>query len=265
MQKNQGIIDILNRLHADIRALEEEFGLRFGGSDFRPRIDYFHEAVEAYAAGGIPAERLNVEKLAYDVEALRYLHTTPLGELQPGGRRRSPSQEVARMEEGALTANRRPDRETKARLSELYQQYGVLFAALLKPAADADYADRSETLYANADEMAAVLAQAGAGRQALIDSAAHIEDTRVRTDVIALLKAGKTQEALALMKAAKQRNDHDLREIDRAHGQYVMAQLGIYEQGRDVVKQLAARGMNLAGHFVENAMAQAVRDAARSR
>jgi hypothetical protein len=39
--------------------------------------------------------------------------------------------------------------------------------------------------------------------------------------------------------------------------QYASAQRGLFEDGKDIIKKLAAKGMNLAGRFVEEAMAAA--------
>lgn len=260
---HSGIIDILARLYSEIREIEASQGLLFGGGDFRPRIDYFHDAVRALASGA-PRERLTVEKLAYDVEAMRYLQSMPLASLntQPANPK-SGGRKLALREMLPVRQPPKPDRQVKQRLSELYQQYGVLFSSLFKPLADNDFHARTEELNGAMEELYAVMGvveRASGGKQALIESAAHIEDPTLRAQVIALLKSGRTQEALALMKTAKQKTDADIKKLDNAHSQYAMAQLGLYEDGKEVVKKLAASGMNLAGRFVESAMAAAARD-----
>ncbi len=40
--EQESIIALLTRIYTDIRDIEEEFQLLAGGSDFRPRIEYFH-------------------------------------------------------------------------------------------------------------------------------------------------------------------------------------------------------------------------------
>lgn len=251
MQHHAGIIDILNRLHHDIRALELAQGLLFSNNDMRPRIEYFHDAVRALTSG--PPARLSVEKLSYDVEGLRYLQAHPLGSLHA----RATPAPGRQLHPGStqLGPTGLPPRELKARLSELYQQYGVLFASLLRPNADNDFHDRAEDLN---DRVAQLHATSNArGNRALMDSALHIADAALRAQVLHLLQSGKTKEALALMKDAATRTDTDLKTLDNAHSRYAMAQLGLYEAGKDVLKKLAGNGMNLAGRFVESAMASA--------
>jgi len=66
------------------------------------------------------------------------------------------------------------------------------------------------------------------------------------------------QEALSSqLQAFEQRIETEKNTIDKAHTHYVTAQLAIYEGSRDTVKRLAAQGLNIAGKFVESALAQA--------
>lgn len=226
-QEKQGIIDVLTRIYEEIRGLELTHNLLFGGGDFRPRIDYFHDAVRAFSAGRpedyAPGGRLCIEMLAYDVSALRYLASHPLSPVSRAGQPGAAGGELIDPKPGALSSGK-PPRETKDKLSELYQHYGVLFAALLKPQADRDFKERTDRL----NEM---VEQAYAQGQ----------------------------------QAAAQSADREIKAVDKAHLEYSSAQLGLYEEGKDIVKQLAAKGLNLAGRFVQNSMDQARRDTGPTR
>lgn len=258
----KGIVDILTRLYREIAEVEEGAGIRFGGGDFRARIEYFHDAVRAYVAGS--QARLTVELLAYDVQALRYIQANPLAPFNPGTRTDSQAQGMVVRDE-TLPAARpvKPDRAVKQRLAELYQQYGVLFSALLKPFADNDYQERVDALDRLVSQFHAAESQikGGAGQ----DAAHHVEDPRLRAAVADLLKKGKKKEASQLLNSASKEADKHIKMLSDAHLRYGSSQLGLYEDGKDVVKKLAAAGMNLAGQFVEASMAEARRDFTRGR
>ena len=85
--EQESLVALLTRIYHDIRGLEETYGLLIGDGDFRPRIEYFHDAVRAftsqdpnhYKTGG----RLTVELLAYDVVSLRAIYAKPLAPFAP--------------------------------------------------------------------------------------------------------------------------------------------------------------------------------------
>ncbi|NBO19604.1 MAG: hypothetical protein EBV03_10365 [Proteobacteria bacterium] len=68
---------------------------------------------------------------------------------------------------------------------------------------------------------------------------------------------------VAFLKSHMGKLDQQIAGIDAAHMNYVMAQLGIFEGSRDMLKKLAAQGMNLVGKFVQNAVAESKRDLGR--
>lgn len=260
----KGVVDILTRLSLDIRALEEPLGLIFGGGDFRPRIEYFHDAVRAFTAQS-PADseaggRLCVERLAYDVKALRYLQAMPLASLTKDGKQLSPGTALVAGSGGGKSAK---DRAAKQQLGELYQQYAVLFAALFKPAADTNYQDRLDEKNDLVEQLSSLMQFLDGNEQAAQNLIAHLEDPKLRAELLEMLRKGKTREAAARLKFAIKETDKDIKDLSNAHLDYASAQLALFEEGRDMVKKLAARGMNLAGRFVENAMAQASRDKSR--
>lgn len=264
-----GIVEILNRLYLDILAIEEAHGLRFGQGDFRPRIEHFHDAVRAFTAqtsvDAAPGGRLSLEQLAYDVAALRYIQAMPLSPLHREDAL-SPHAHLMGEDMSVPATSRRPDRAAKLQLAELYQQYGVLFSALFKPCADTDHRERVEAGHETIEQIAAVLhaIQHNAPAAFLHDAIVHLDDASLRTLLDETVKKGDTAKALAALKAARARLERQIRKLDETHLRYASAQLGLFEQGSDIVKKLAERGMNLAGRFVEASVAQSRREIGRS-
>jgi len=253
-----GIIEIMNRLYLEIREVEERFGLQFGNGDFRPRIEYFHDAIRALTSNENdahqPGGRLSVEFLAYDVRALRYLQTMPLASLHHDGQPRSPHQSVKKAP-SSPPAHAKPDRDTKIRLGALYQQYGVLFSALFKPNADQNFRERTDALneLVSQLERVAQLMESKALPRDVRDAAMHVDNNELRDLLLAALDTKGKGDLRPLVKEASKRVDKGIASIDKAHLEYASAQLAMFEEGKDVVKQLAAKGMNLAGRFVESA------------
>lgn len=260
-----GIIEILNRLYLEILEIEEQFSLRFGNGDFRPRIEYFHDAVRAYTSRNPdvyePGGRLSVEMLTYDVSCLRYLQNMPLGTIHRETHGRSPGSNLAAdvKSTGKSLATGKPDRLTKLRLGELYQQYGVLFAALFKPEADHNYHERTDALNTIVTQLEGILQlmESGAGAQAVQDAMAHVDDLELRSAMLSAVHKNPKKDLKPAIKKASAKTDRDIAALEKAHFSYASAQLAMFEDGRDIVKKMAAKGMNLAGKFVENAMAAA--------
>ena len=118
--------------------------------------------------------------------------------------------------------------------------------------------------------MAAIAMNAGKGnRQRLAMLAQHVQDEGAYQLLQAFLHKPKpTREEITtlirLLKNRVNRQDETIASIDKAHKDYAMNQLGVYEEGRDALKAMAAKGMNLAGKFVEASMSEA-RRGGRSR
>lgn len=213
------LISLLTVPYEDLRTLETALMLTVGKGDMRVRVEYFHDAVRALTSGShlhAKEGRLSIEQLAYDLAAIRYLQAKPLSAMDGKHMHHSPSTTVASRTSKALSAERTPTREDKQQLAEMYLRYGLLFAALFKPFADRNTRDRIEEM----DELVAELA------------------TRHHT------------------KDQIKKLDKQIAALEGAHMDFSTAQLGLYEEGKDVVKQLAADGLNLAGQFVANASAK---------
>ena len=153
------IVQLLTRIYSDIRGIEAEFQLLIGEHDFRPRIEYFHDAIRAFTSQK-SSERLSVELLAYDLSCLRYIQSMPLSSFKPHGELLSPKTDMVAVSKDGLTVKRaRPDRAVREHISELYQSYAVLFAALLKPFEDRDYHERTDDLNQDVQDIHDVIRQ----------------------------------------------------------------------------------------------------------
>ncbi len=273
--EHDSILSILARLYDEIYAIEDEYKLMMGDGDFRPRIDYFHDAIRAFVSGENP-ERLSVKMLAYDIEGLRYLQATPLGVLKPHhiGSAQTTMINVGRGQE-LSSVPKRLDRAGRTRLGELYQHYAVLFSALLKAGADDDFIARSEDLNQDVKEMNAIINEIEklANGKGSVETAAalagQVQDANLHALIIRFLQEkrySRSEDVQKLKDAIKKEcaaKDKEIKEIDQAHMRYAMAQLAVYEGSKDVLKSMAQKGMNLVGKFVEASVSQTRQDRSR--
>lgn len=274
------MVALLTRIYTDLYDIETEYRLMVGDADFRPRIEHFHDAIRAFSsqdpAHQEPGGRLSVELLAYDLSALRYLQTMPLATLSPHGSMLSPSTTPVAVREGDLMVRaKRPSRQVRERICELYQHYAVLYAALLKPLADRDYLERVEDMNQDVKDIhqlvkAVEALSAGKGSvEKVLSAINHLENESLRYELAQFMQQGKhkkkenLQKLAAFLKTQVGAIDKQIASVDAAHMNYVMAQFSIFEGSRDMLKKLAAQGMNLVGKFVEKAMAESRRDLGR--
>lgn len=277
--EQDSIVALLTRIYTDIREIEQEFGLLTGEDDFRPRIEYFHDAVRAFSSQDVKKprydNRLSIEQLAYDVSCLRYIQSMPLASFKPHGEILSPATAMVAVEQGLVAKRARPDRAMRERISELYQHYATLFAALLKPLADRDYKDRSEALNHDIEDIHSLAAQISglaSGKSdvnPVIAAIHHLEDAELREALLAFIQQQKhkkkenLKKMLQFLKQHSTGQDRQLAAIEKAHMEYALAQLAIFEDSKDMLKKMAAAGMNLVGRFVEAAMAETRREMGR--
>ncbi len=276
--EQESLVKLLTRIYLDIRDIEEEFQLLVGGEDFRPRIEYFHDAVRTFSAqnpkGGV-SERLAVERLAYDLSCLRYLQSMPLASFRPHAPMLSPQTDMVVVESGLLVKRKRPDRGIREHLSELYRHYAVLFAGLLKPFADNDYKERTEDMNQDVQDLHVLMQrieQLAAGKGSLeqmIAAINHLENNELRQAMLAFIQQQKHKQRdnlkkmLKFLKQHSAARDKQIAAIEKAHMEYALSQLAIFEESRDMLKKMAAQGMNLVGKFVESAMAETKREIGR--
>lgn len=264
-EEQQELTKLLTRIYNDIAEIETQFDLRTGEGDMRVRIEYFHDAIRAFFAGG-DSTRLTVELLAYDVKCLRYIQQNPFAPFMPQGGVKSASVDVTSHNDSVLPKTKRPGRAVRQQLTELYQHYAVLFAALLKQHADDDFEERTHHLNEDVKDIHRVMQQMEnfkvSDLEALLNAVANVEDTQLRGELTAFINAGKVKSPAELkkligyLKTRKKQKDEKLANIDEAHMEYATGQLALYETSKNLLKSLAERGMNLVGKFVENSIAQ---------
>ncbi len=270
-QAKAALLPILNAKYQQIAEIEEQWGIRFKEGDMRARIEYFHDAVRALSQGEDPYgkySRLSVEHLAYDLSQLRQAQAKPAGIINKGTVLSAGSALVRPEEAGASTA-KKPDRQARAELSTLYKDYTVMFAAIFAEVADMNFKAREE-------EMESAIADIGLVEQVLQkvmngqmskQQAEHtldeIEMDELREKMIVALRAKKSisthehAELAAQLKGIEEKMKAEMIAVDQSHMHYVTAQLAVYEQSKETVKRLAAQGMNIAGKFVDQALAKA--------
>jgi hypothetical protein len=273
--EQEHILALLTRLYRDIAELETRFNLMIGEGDYRPRIEYFHDAIRAFTSKAPIASdgtsRLNIEWLAYDLQAMRYIQSMPLSPFTPH-QELSPHTDVIRKKPNSLSPSpTRPDRETKTRLIELYQRYAILFAALLKLSADNDFHVRTDEANQDVATILNLVAQfeKGSSAAAIADSVNHLEANDIRIMLQRFMESGKhkktpeVKKILASLKGEIKKKNKTVKDVEKAHMDYGLAQLGLYEAAKDTVKKMAASGMNLVGNFVDKAMAETRREMGR--
>ena len=274
----ESLIALLARIYTDIRDIEEEYQLLAGEEDFRTRIEHFHDAIRAFSSQRDEKnqpERLSIERLSYDLQALRYIVSMPLSSFKPDARNTSPSTDMVVLDHGLTVKRARPDRVVKERLIELYESYSVLFAALLKPSADRDYHERIDNLNQDVEDLLNLtqglegLATDKAALNQVMNAVQNLDEDELRHELLNFMqqqKFTKKDNITKLMNFLKEhagRKDKEIASIEQAHMTYVMSQLGIFENSKDLLKKMASQGMNLVGKFVENAIAESRKEMGR--
>ncbi len=259
----QAILSLLTQIYLEIVDIETRFKLIAGKGDMRPRIDYFHDAIRAFTSDGENSPRLSVELLSYDLRCLRYIQKMPLAPFREGGESLSPSQDIITMEAGLLPLGGRADRKTRARITELYQNYGVMFAALLKPAAEHDYQERTDTLNQDVKDIQSIIVEfeGKADAKTISELTQQLEEPELRVILATFIQQKKhkniadIKKLLGHLKNHIAKKDSAIKSIESAHMGFAVAQLGIFEESKDMLKGLAKEGMNLVGKFVEASIA----------
>ena len=258
------LVDLLIRHYQTIRAIEEQFSIFGEEGDYRPRIEAFHDAVRALTAGDAP-ERLRVERLAYDLAMLRYIASKPV----TGGRgmQHFSTSDALSMDGIGTHATGEPDRSTRRELGEAYHDYAVFFAALFVERANRDSKDRIEEQEQLASDCATLIAalDALAEGKGSIEQVMHavqeMEHGGIRRALAQLMARGKPptpeiRAAIAKLKEVIGQSKTQCATLDKAAGDYALAQYAVYEQAQDTLKRLNAQGLNLAGKNVQAALAQ---------
>jgi hypothetical protein len=62
--------------------------------------------------------------------------------------------------------------------------------------------------------------------------------------------------AVAFVQNARHQIKQEMQELDKAGMRFASSQLMVYEQSRDIVKKMAAQGMNIAGKHTAQTVAE---------
>ena len=269
-QSQVAIVELMSGKYGQILAIETQWGIRLFEGDMRPRIEHFHDAVRALTSGSADLHekhsRLSVEHLAYDLSLLRQVQNKPIGLINRATEKSTSSALVKQGDAGA-SVPKMPPSGVRMELAALYRAYMVFFAALFAEVADRNYFSRSDVIDETVSDIATiedVLNQLIAGQmdvQQAMHELMHVERDDLRERLQAMLarkglSAREKQEAKELLGRIERGLDKEKRDLDAAHMNYRTGQLAVYEDSKDIVKQLASQGLNLAGKFVENAMAK---------
>jgi len=266
------LVNILNGIYKEIHSIESSLGIRGEEGDFRPRIEYFHDAVRMLTSNDLRNKRLSVEFLAYDVSMLRYIQNNPLAKAKGGKLNLSPGTAlITEAEAEYATGNMR---EAKAQLSEHYKSYSVLFVALFADPADRDYQSKVNNCNEQVENIAAVqraAKEAGKNPQSAIDMEEiileHMDDPALAQKILTSLGGNRKKvimaEAMQKLSEMMKTADKQIKAVEQAHFTYATSRLAIYENAREVVRKMAMSGMNIVGNFVETAVIEANRGGGR--
>lgn len=269
---SEAIVALLNRIYLDIVEIEQRYKLFAGCGDMRPRIDFFHDAVRAFTAGDMNDKRLNVELLSYDLRCLRYIQQMPLSPFREGGETFSPTHEIMTTQGDLMASDSRPDRKIKSQIADLYQNYAVMFSALLKPAADHDYKERIDELNNEVHDIQTITQQfenKTINTTTVARLAQQLEQAELRIILVKFLQEDKhknkddVKKLVGHLKNLIKQKDKTIKDIENAHLRFASAQLAVFEESKDMLKKLATQGMNIVGKFVENSVANTKRQMGR--
>ena len=268
MNEVDALINLMQSKYANIREIETEFQIMGRDGDYRPRIEYYHDAVRALGAdyddGLSKDSRLSIERLAYDAEMLRLITARPL-HVGRGEQHFSTSDAIV-MDE-MQGSEHRPDRKTKQALAKAYKDYTVYFIALLADKADMNSEARLEDMDMLVEDchilenLLMQLAEGTADIADVISAANRVEHDGLRRHILTFLNKGRPNkgeitEASASVHNAREQFKAEQQAIDAAGMRFASSQLAVYEESKDVVKQLAGQGLNIAGKFTATAMQQ---------
>jgi len=165
--------------------------------------------------------------------------------------------------------HKRPDRVVREQISDWYQRYAVLFSALLKPVADRDYHDRVDDMNQDVEDLHHLSSQCTnyqnnkGNVDKIAEAVMHIEDPGLRHELQKFMHDKKYKrmdcmdKLVNLLKTTIGDKNKDIKALDGAHMNYALAQLGIYEGSKEMIKSMAKQGMNLVGKQVKSALGEA--------
>lgn len=268
-EEQEAIVSLLIGQYDQILPIEAQWGIRFKEGDMRPRIDYFHDAVRAFTAGerrDTKDSRLSVEHIAYDISQLHLIQEKPLGLLNRGTEK-SPSGALVKTGEGLMASSqgKTPPTGVRMDLKQYYRSYTVFFTALLSEAADRNYFARCEEMdetIADIGLIETIIEQLASGRLSVKEAQDELgnvthDDLRTRMQAaMARKKMSSPEKAQVSEMLAKIEQGLKTQRagLDKSHLQLATTKMAIFHDSKDVVKDLMASGLNVAGKYLASAM-----------
>lgn len=220
-RSKDALIPLINEAYEQIRAIELPQGLTAGRGDTRPRIELFHDAIRAYSSGQSPYESTGRLTIERLAWDIEMLRALQANPMQP-----MPGAEKPMTGKAVVLHDPRAGgdlRMVKSELSSLYKKYAVFFVAILAETADMNHKSQMEDL-----------------------------DTQME-DI--------THRGGPKMKQAQGQIDATQAKLEKQHLTWLSGQLAMYEESKDVVQQLLRAGLNMAGKFLQESIAQGGRGA----
>lgn len=277
-EQQQALLTLINRIYSEIRTIEETYAIYARPGDFRPRIEYFHDAVRTYtqnATDGFERTgRLSVESLALDVYMLRQITEKPLVRHPELAIPLSPSTALTVPPTTSSASSRtRIDIGISSTLTEGYGHYALLFVALLSQPAERNYMNRLnettnhiEIMHDLMQELLPKAVEAQINEDAFL---AGIADPELRTRLMAAIVTCKKHrratngEMLHVLEQANAAARNAITALEASHMRFASGQLVLYQHSQRIVKRMAEQGLNIVGEYVENAVREAQRDNGR--
>jgi hypothetical protein len=266
MNQSHAFLSLMQGKYSEIRDIEMRHQIFGHEGDYRPRIEYYHDAVRALASpaddGLTKDSRLSIERLAYDAEMLRLITARPLV-VGRGEQHYSTSDALV------VTADAgdglHPDRRTKQQLSDAYRDYTVFFIAMMAESAEDNVKarkDENDVLIQDCHRLETMLTQLAAGGidiATVIKAAMLIEHDGLRRKILALLNQGKPNRdelnsASNSVRDARNYFNAEQKTLDAAGMRFSTSQLMVYEASKDTIKQLSSQGLNVAGKFMKQSL-----------
>lgn len=268
-EEQEAIVSLLIGQYDQILPIEAQWGIRFKEGDMRPRIDYFHDAVQAFTSGerrDTKGSRVSVEHIAYDIAQLHAIQEKPLGLLNRGTEK-SPSGALVKTGEGlmASSAGKTPPTGVRMDLKQYYRSYTVFFTALLSEAADRNYFARCEEMdetIADIGLIETIVQQLASGRISVKEAQDELgnvthDDLRTRMQAALARKkmsAPEKAQVSEMLTKIEQGLKTQRAGLDKSHLQLATTKMAIFHDSKDVVKELMHSGLNVAGKYLANAM-----------
>lgn len=271
--QQEALLGLIHRIYQEIRTVEEENRIQVSAEDFRPRIDYFHDVVQAFTQNPTPrpeaAGRLAVESLAHDIVMLRQIQENPRLTHPDLPIPLSASTAVIPRPQTPARERTRMDGAVATHLSQGYGHYALLFAALLSHPAERNYLTRVSDCNDQANQLTDILhtlKQAQPDAPVDIDATlAEIDDPALKQKILAALNVTKKQKQVSaayLQEALRQQKEtlrSQISALEAAHMRYASSQLVMYQEAQPIVKKMAMEGLNIVGEFVASAVREAQR------